>query len=527
MTPEGYIIENMLRIADKDGNDVDFVLNSAQREIDDNLTGRDIIPKARQEGVSSYFLARSAVRCLGNRNVRAVVISHDTESTQRMLSKVHYYLKNIKGPKAVLKNLSKNEITFPKTNSVFYIGTAGSRQFGRGDTITDLHCSEVAYWPNPKQLLKGLFQAVPLSGNISIESTGNGVGNYYHKACMRASSGQSQYKMHFLPWHTFDEYQLVLTDDQRDAILGNLNEDWEEDKLVQGYGISAERLAWRRMKLEEMDYDLHDFKQEYPTTLDECFQATGRSIFTVPNFVHKVHEWKKTDTNFHQLIGHPRAGTVYVLGADIGGGVERDNSVIEVIDALAMEQVAEYCTNRLGPDVFAGKIASVGYKYNSAHVAVESNNHGIVTIKELMGLYPRHLIFRGERTDTLLDYGLRTTAQTKPLMIGRLRKELVRMMLIHSPELMDELSTFVETETGGLEGEEGCKDDRVIALALAVYMSIQAVVRSETMLDTEEAIAIGDPFAMRSIIHEMGKRREGEFPIGDQTGLSFGGSLYG
>jgi hypothetical protein len=40
---------------------------------------------------------------------------------------------------------------------MFYIGTAGARKFGRGDTITDLHCSEVAFWENAKELTAGLL----------------------------------------------------------------------------------------------------------------------------------------------------------------------------------------------------------------------------------------------------------------------------------------------------------------------------------------------------------------------------------
>jgi hypothetical protein len=62
----------------------------------------------------------------------------------------------------VLEFASKREFTFPKTNSMFYIGTAGARKFGRGDTITDLHCSEYAFWENPVDLFSGLTDAVPL-----------------------------------------------------------------------------------------------------------------------------------------------------------------------------------------------------------------------------------------------------------------------------------------------------------------------------------------------------------------------------
>jgi len=522
MTPERVIIENMFSIVDKDGDDVPFKLNSAQRIIDENHSGRDIIPKARQEGVSSYYLARGTAKCLAARNTRAVVISHDTESTQRMLAKVHYFLENLRGPKAVTKTFSKNEVSFPKTNSVIYIGTAGSRKFGRGDTITNLHCSEVAYWPDPKTLLRGLFQAVPKSGEISIESTGNGVGNYYHRTCMRAASGNSQYTMHFLPWHTFDEYQLELTDEIAKAIMDNLNDEWEESQLVADYNLTPEQLAWRRLKLEEMDYDLKSFKQEYPITLDECFQATGQSIFTIGNYESKPETWVKTGPHTYQLVDHPKPGRIYAVGVDVSAGVELDSSVIEVVDVEKMEQVAEWRSNKTGPDVLAHKVAFMGHKFNEAMLAVESNNHGIVTLHELLNggpnntpLYPTGKIVRGARTDTLIDYGLRTTAQTKPLMIGKLRKFLLAILKIHSPTLYSELSTFVETETGSLEAQTGCFDDCVIALAEAVFIMEKALVLGAPSTGPLLA-AEPDPFSMATIIAEF-QNRGHKYPISDNT----------
>lgn len=515
-TPEGILIENMLQIVDKDGNDVPFRLNNAQRGVDHNLTGRDVIPKARQEGVSSYFLGRYTIRCLTKQNTRAVVISHDTESTQRMLAKVHYFLKNIKGPKPVLKNLSKNEITFPKTNSVFYIGTAGSRQFGRGDTITNLHCSEVAFWSDPKKLLAGLFQAVPLSGEIAMESTGNGVGNYYHRTCTRAAGRKGQFHLHFLSWTTFPEYTLDMSLEQELALLSNLDEDLEEPFLVEKMGLTAGQIAWRRTKIEEMDYDIQLFKQEYPMTLDECFQSTGKSIFHRVKYV-PTEEWRQTETSLWELAGHPRPGEAYSLGADPSGGVGKDNSVVQIVNAATLEQVAEWASDRCAPDVFAEKVAWLGQRYNNALAAVESNNHGIVTLKELLDLYSSGRVVRGERTDTILDYGLRTTVQTKPLMIGRLRKMLVQQAVIHSALLRDELATFVEKENGSLEADEGCLDDRVMAMALAIYVSVRAL----TLFENEGRELLQghfDPFTLDAIIEEMGNRGSG-IPISKNLGV--------
>lgn len=512
MTPEGLIAESLFRIADKDGNDVDFRLNSVQRQIDETLTGRDLYPKARQEGVSSYFLARYTAACLGagnRRNVRAVVVSHDQESTQRMLNKVRYFLQNLKGPDPVLKNNSANEITFPKTNSMFYIGTAGAKKFGRGDTITHLHCSEYAYWPDPLGLATGLFQAVPATGEIAIESTGNGM-NDYAQRCLRAARSQSQFKLHFFNWQDFPEYTDPLTDEEAEAIMESLSPQLEEDKLV---GVlTPGQIHWRRRKLEELNYDLRSFKQEYPMTLDECFQASGHSIFYKVLYA-PTEEWREhpEKPNWFMLDGHPNPDYRYLVGADVAAGVDRDSSSIEVICLDTMEQVAEYDSNRIPPDMFALEVIWAGKTFGNAYCVVEQNNHGLVTLAYMRGGYPPALIHTERRQSRAgVDKGLsrmghRTTEQTKPLMLGRLRKSVADDLVIHSEILMNQMTTFVEKENGKLEADEGCHDDLVIAMACARWgLETGALIMDDRRV--REARPEPGPFQLDSIIKEMQSR---------------------
>lgn len=508
MTPERLIIESMFQIVDKDGHDVPFLLNHYQGLLDSTLCGRDLIPKARQLGMSAYVLARFTAKCLSKRNTRAVVISHDKVSTERLLARVHYYLNNLRGPSAVIQNSSKNEITFPKTNSMFYIGTAGSRAFGRGDTITDLHCSEIAYWDDPKSLVAGLFQAVPReSGEIIIESTGNGTGNYYHRACMRAFEGIGRFKLHFYDWLQAEEYRVRLSQDEEETLRADLKKEWEEPDLL-ARGVTLSQLAFRREKLEEFDYDLQRFKAEYPLSLDECFQASGYSIFSVvpytprPDWIQfdvygaldtDVDTWKPmSDIQIAQRNPSemPKVGfwalqdvwkhhaSRYAIGVDVGAGVRRDRSVIEVVDIFENEQVAEYVVDNVSPDVLAKVIIGLGRHYSNAFVTVETNNHGAVTLLKLLegfpkeGIkgYPSHLVYMNDKSvDNLLSYGFKTTARTKPILLGNLRKDFLEGFRIHSPAMKDELSTYVEDENGKLGAAEGCFDDRVIAVACAVH----------------------------------------------------------
>jgi len=532
-TKERLIIESMFNIADKSGRDVPFMLNDSQRRLDDELSGRDIIPKARQEGISSYYLARWTALCLSQRNVRAVVISHDALSTQRMLKKVHYFLENLRGPKAVIKNASANEIVFGKTNSMFYIGTAGTKKFGRGDTITHLHCSEVAFWEQPLTLLTGLFQAVPKDGEIALESTGNGVGNYYHRTCMRAAIGQSRYRMHFFNWIEFSEYTLDLDQDQSDAIMSNLIEEFEEPELVEKYNLTAGQLAWRRDKLDELDYDLTQFKQEYPITLDECFQSGGRSLFTRVNY-YETAEWKRQDFNYHYLEGHPNSNYTYCIGADVAGGIggksvekneksdsDGDRSVAQIICIELMEQVGEWVSNKIEPDAFGRKLAAFGRLFHNAYIVVEANNHGILTINELLTSYDQSLVHRrsggrkSEIVDRLATYGVRTTSKSKPYIIGELRRMLTYDLQVHSPVLKSELDTFIEKESGALGAVNGCFDDRVIALAMCNAGLEKAAMYVQS--NRQEVAKLNqDPFSMEGIISELTDNRGG-FPIASQT----------
>jgi hypothetical protein len=515
-TKERIAIENLLMIADKEGNDVNFIFNEQQAAVDARLSGRDLIPKARQMGVSSKFLARYLIKCLGKRNTRAVVISHDEKSTQRMLNKVHYYLDHIRGPKAKIKNASRNELTFPKTDSMFYIGTAGAKKFGRGDTITDLHCSEVAYWPDPKQLTAGLFQAVPRNGEIAMESTGNGVGNFYHKMCTRAAEGKNRWRLHFLSWLDFKEYNIDVSMEESDDIMSALDEETGEPELIRDYGIKPGQLLFRREKLEELDYDIRMFQQEYPMTLDECFQTTGYSLFTKVNYKPST-DWTRLDRYQYVMIeAYKHRPSKYALGVDVSGGVKKDRSVIEIIDLIKWEQVGEWVADNIAPDDLAVKVAEIATYWNMAYVIVESNNYGATTLLALKLIYPLNLIFRSKHeSDNIINFGYRTTSKSKPIMIGNLRHELAHDFIIRSPLLRSELNTFSETPTGKLEAEPGCFDDRVMGMAVG----LTGATRAGYMLAQEsyqaEADKIIDPFSLEGIIADLhGQNRSGwSYPI--------------
>ena len=515
MSPEGILIEQLLHVEDRDGTTVPFVLNDAQRKLDAAWTGRDLVPKARRLGISTYILARFTICCTAYENKNAVVISHEADSTERLLETVQFFLKNWRGPKPVY-SYARNRIAFPKMGSSFYIGTAGAKNFGRGDSIHYLHCSEFAYWPEPERLFKGLAPSVAPTGDIVLESTGNGMDGYAQR-CLKAMERQRnpeqgrrvygrRYHCHFFNWLDEPVHRIELTEEEKQEIVECPDLELQEDEVVDV--LTPEQLAFRRQKIvDEMSYDVAAFKQEFPITLEECFQTSGASLFWKVNFKQDP-AWGRYDPNTLMLSGHPRVDRTYILGADPAGGVGLDNAVVQVFCVEDRCQVLEWASNKIAPDSFAGTIKEIGERYNNALAVVESNNHGIVTLSELQKnayqgeLYINSSSLSRDDIPMLMRLGFKTTEQTKKYAIGLLRKAVVSNITIYSEELRAEMHTYIEHDTGKIGAQDGFHDDRVMAAAILMvaWDDVHARVLNAVPEPEEEEY---DPFKCEAILDEL------------------------
>jgi len=118
---------------------------------------------------------------------------------------------------------------------------------------------------------------------------------------------------------------------------------------------------------------------------------------------------------------------------------------------------------------------------------------------------------------------MRTTATTKPFIIGKFRKLVVSDIVIHSSILNDEMGTFIETESGQLQAEDGCFDDTVIASSMATV----AVEKAALMMSPVAPLSQGiyeDPFMIENILKELTSRRSG-FPIDARRYIDYENSI--
>jgi len=477
-------IEANLWLRSKEQRMVPFRLWPVQAHWYERRTRWDMILKARQLGFTSLICALYFADTVLRPNTASVMVAHDLDSAERIFQIVRLFWERLPEEERQRigepRYLNRRELYWPSLDSRFWVGTAGSVASGRGHTVNNLHCSEVAYWPHPEKTLAGLTEAVPMSGRVVIESTANGVGNYFHDIWLAAKQGQNSFRPCFYEWWWDRGYRL------EGPPLGELTE--EEQQLKQAHGLDDDQLRWRREKMRQLR---DSYPAEYPENDTHCFLASGRCCFEISALLTaraRIAGEPKPETVLHlsDREGHslslsparlliwrpPEQGRKYVVGADVGEGLTHgDPSAACVLDRKSGEQVAEL-HGRIAPGRFAQLLAGLGQLYRGAEIAVESNGHGYATLDTLHNTLEYAPLFRyrrydqsGETGETL---GWPTNARTKPLMLDELAEAVAEgHLLIHSEGLIDECLTFITTDSGSREAQPGKHDDRVIAAAIA------------------------------------------------------------
>lgn len=293
-----FYARNCLRIRAKTGKINAFELNKAQQYIHRCLeeqrekTGRvrAIVLKGRQQGVSTYVEGRYYWKVTHRSGVRAFILTHEADSTSALFEMAERYHELAPGfVKPTTGASNAKELLFKKLDSGYKVGTAGNKSVGRGTTIQYFHGSEVAYWPNAAEHAKGILQAVPDEDDteIILESTANGVGNYFYQQWQQAEAGESPFQAIFVPWFWQPEYRKFGLGIKRTE---------EENKMVELFGLDDEQLAFRRSKIAELSADggdgLFAFKQEYPMTAQEAFQVSGGDSLIRPELVVQARQNK-------------------------------------------------------------------------------------------------------------------------------------------------------------------------------------------------------------------------------------------
>lgn len=509
-----------LKIKTKDLQIVRFgdVMNYAQRDLIEECerqleeTGqiRVVVLKARQMGLSTAIEAILFTLAFIVDYFKVLIVSHEMDSSQHILSMCDTYWRTYFAHDYYsTKYAGRKEMQWVETHSGIRVDTAGGKGVGRSQTITALHASEVAFWPNPEELVNGLRQAIPSFGTTAIfyESTANGVGNWFHRTWKDAVAGRNELTAKFYPWWQHPEYTIdFIAPDE--AVKYGLDERnlTSEERVLRDMGVSDARLVWRRWAIQNLcGGDLDKFHQEYPATPDEAFVSTGRNVFPLQRLLAHYRpqfglrgrlarlrgklefiECGQHEGGVLRVFSYPSSDTdwgTYIIGADPTHTTTGDYACAQVLNRRTLEQVAVY-RKKVDPITFAEDLKLLAEWYNNALIVPEKEGPGYATVGHLVGSgYPN--VWQSERVDStrgkgMGTYGWSTTKQSKHLAVSNLLKMVVDDVInvnglefglvIHDDQTLTEMRDYVTAENGeGYENSDGSEyDDGVMALATAI-----------------------------------------------------------
>ena len=474
-------------IRNKKGVKVPYKPNRSQLEYRKKKTRRNLILKGRQQGLSKEIDADQLADCL-KKSTNAVVISHEKEATKRLFAAVRYYVDNLEMKPQVSID-SKSELKFPEVGSSYFIGTAGQKAFGRGDTVDRAHLSEAAFYENFEAILAGISEAAE-QGQIDIETTANGRNGFYD-LWEKAKRGMSPYTCIFIPWFLNEEYssdtmsvedkeglsvsvrQLFAIPDnefgfteEEKALIARVKKEWDID-------LTVGQIKWRRYKV----WDKGDlFFQEYPEDDVSCFLQSGRSVFKhikvdvtrrIPlDDLAKIREVDKV-----RLLGDKgrnKKGKTLYAGLDPAEGTIAGDAhcfvVIEPDVAGGRSNIIYELHSNEPIDVFATKVAKICDTFD-IYLGVEKQGVGVAMVEKLKAL-------RREKYGNLWFKEWNTTGSTRPVLITELEEAYRKEELIESyPEAEDEARNMVYNDSNRPEHPNGKHDDRVFARGIALQMT--------------------------------------------------------
>lgn len=519
-----YWCARCVRIVDKlSGCDVPLILNRPQRRLVSVMESqrragrpiRAIVLKARQWGGSTVTQMMMAwLQSCHRRNWNSVICAHvkDTAATIRgMYSKMlqDYPRELWEGDaepqfKSYERAINIREIVGRGCRVT--LGSSENQDSVRGSNYAMAHLSEVAFYNQTAQKSPTDFVRA-ICGSIAyhpctlvvMESTANGVGNFFHTEWLRNVGGRGDKAAVFVPWYEIDIYRLAPPDPWQ--FYCSLDD--YERYLWQELELTLDRIYWYRCKSAEYA-QRQQMQAEFPTTAEEAFVNSGCSVFDNtwierlradcrPGCTGEIDSrgrFSQSSGGRLQLWAEPERTGSYVVSVDIGGRTSRaDWSVItvmrrgEVTRHDSRHEVVAQWRGHIDHDLLAVKAMDIGNYYGHALLIIESNTleseaagacDNLFVLDRLRQCYPnlycRPAAFDSPDRTPQTRVGFHTNRSTKAILIDGLI-EAVRdgLYVERDQQACNELVTYEQRPNGSYGARLGHHDDILMTRAMALW----------------------------------------------------------
>jgi len=424
----------------------------------------NIILKFRQAGITELISMYCLWLAMFHPNKTIVIISIKDRVAKKVLRKIKYMYKN-------LPEFLKIDIVNGRTGD---FGTSTEIEFSNGSTISSIPTTEdagrseavsllvideaaIVRWAN--QIWAAAFPTLSTGGSAIVNSTPYGIGNWYHKQWVDAVAQGSYFNPIRLHWTMHPERDQVWYDTMRESLgLRRTAQEIDGDFLTSGNSV----------------FDLNDIK-----AIEDLIP--GYSII---------------ETRFNgalRLFNQPEEGVAYYIGADVSTGRSRDYSAFSIMDRYG-EEVGCF-KGKIPTNQLSALLIEMGYKYNTAMLAPESNDIGLAVVSDIQvanypNLYYSQKILKEKKSNkpkVEAIPGWLTTSKNRPVIIDQLEEDVRNDQVeIKDPFFVQEAYTFIYDETnkpvalgknrrtssGSEEGleDETYTDDSILAKAITNYI---------------------------------------------------------
>lgn len=493
---------------------IPFVLYKYQRRVIDEYDRNrfNMISKFRQGGLSTVSVLWGLHKCMFQKDQQIYFLSKtDREAlasgdiARRAMDNFPYWMYDTNNA-----DITKHEKAFNDIGSkmCFYTPEAA-----RGKSATYIMIDEAAFIDKMDEHWKAMYPVIATGGHIEIISTVNGLGNWYEETYHEAAAGRNFFNVIDLDYW---EHPVYANPEWAEAMRANLGEKgWRQEVLRDFLGSGETYLSTNVIS----QYDRAS-KSSQP----------ARTAFS--KWTNEQQKGQGMEDGALWIWREPMEGHEYIIGADCAEGVgkEGDNSCFEVIDASSMEQVAEFYSSLVPPNVFAQIIGQIGIYYNTATVVVENNTIGSAVLSGLSNDIGYEAVYYENRKSSS-KLGIRVTPSNRPVLLEAMQSRLTNgSVRINSQRLVGELKTFIYSpQKKRAEAIRGKHDDAIMALCLALYVRDERlrglplgvgysegdsplISRGGPIEDIKKEIMEGGVEKWIDFRIDDGQRDEGEFP---------------
>lgn len=405
---------------------------------------------------------------------------------------------------------SRNVSKLPVRGNCIAVASMESQDAIRGFDFAMAHLTEVAFWKSsdkrsPEDFIRSIGGAMLYAPDtlLVMESTANGVGNFFHREWLRSSAGQSDKEPVFVAWYEIEMYAMPVDDP---AALWEAMDEYERG--LWDAGLTLEQINWYHHKRAE--YPTHrQMMAEFPTTPLEAFANSATSVFAMEH-VERLRKDVTEPIATGDIAGRAATGREalqnvrfvktsnglldiwefpahrdempaqrYVVGVDIGGVSEAsDYSVITVMDCgirpTDIPRVVASWRGHIPHDLLAWKCAAIAQWYGKALLVIESNtlesehtdgDPSTYILERLARCYS-NLYYRSDNGRAVAP-GFHVNRANKTTLITTLMAAVRDGLYVErDSNACDELCQYERKPNGGFGARDGCHDDLLMTRAL-------------------------------------------------------------